>query len=321
MWFLLLLRLIISLLLGLVIARRGLKRGSLSLSGAIAAFFVGSIILFTNLTMGVSLIIFYLSGSALTRYKENFKMTVDLDAKKGGGQRNYMQVLCTAGIPTVACISLLLIQKSVFDDGFCLHSLNNDVIRNALIGLFLGSLCCVAGDTFASELGILSKSEPFLITTLERVPRGTSGGVTLFGFVVSALGGLVVGSVLALDVLGLRWQQLLTFGAYTPKKECNEWLFLVLMFPLIGALMGLLGSVVDSILGATVQRTWFDPKSGKVTAEFPEDAVESMEPYSPEILDTLKERDALRAELSELKKARALDVDTKSGLRQRDGFR
>ena len=317
MWFLLLLRLIISLLLGLVIARRGLKRGSLSLSGAIAAFFVGSIILFTNLTMGLSLIIFYLSGSALTRYKENFKMTVDLDAKKGGGQRNYKQVLCTAGIPTLVCICLLLIQKSVFDDGFCLNSLDNDGIRNALIGMFLGSLCCVAGDTFASELGILSTSEPFLITTLERVPRGTSGGVTLFGFVVSALGGLVVGSVLALDVLGLRWQLLLTLGANTPKKECNEWLFLVCMLPLIGALMGLLGSVVDSILGATVQRTWFDTKAGKVTAEFPKDAVESMEPYAPDILDTVKERDALRAELSELKKARALDVDKTSGLRQR----
>ena len=134
---------------------------------------------------------------------------------------------------------------------------------------------------------------------------------------MSALGGLVVGSVLALDVLGLRWQLLLTLGANTPKKECNEWLFLVCMLPLIGALMGLLGSVVDSILGATVQRTWFDTKAGKVTAEFPKDAVESMEPYAPDILDTVKERDALRAELSELKKARALDVDKTSGLRQR----
>ena len=165
MWFLLFIRLIISLLLGLIIARRGLKRGSLSRSGALAAFFVGSIILFSNFSMGLSLIIFYLSGSALTRYKENFKMTVDLDAKKGGGQRNYLQVLCTAGIPTLACICLLF--QDVTNDGLCS---NGNEIRKVLIGVFLGALSCVAGDTFASELGILSTSEPFLITTFERVP-------------------------------------------------------------------------------------------------------------------------------------------------------
>jgi uncharacterized protein (TIGR00297 family) len=315
MWFLLFIRLIISLLLGLIIARRGLKRGSLSRSGALAAFFVGSIILFSNFSMGLSLIIFYLSGSALTRYKENFKMTVDLDAKKGGGQRNYLQVLCTAGIPTLACICLLF--QDVTNDGLCS---NGNEIRKVLMGVFLGALSCVAGDTFASELGILSTSEPFLITTFERVPRGTSGGVTSYGFAVSLLGGLVVGTVLVVDVLGLRWQLLSSFSLSQQHNLCSNdtKVFLLIFFPLIGALMGLIGSIIDSILGATVQRTWFDTKAGKVTAEFPNDAVESFEPYAPALLDTLKERDLLRAELKELKRKQGLEDESKSGLRKRN---
>jgi uncharacterized membrane protein len=82
--------------------------------------------------------------------------------------------------------------------------------------------------------------------------------------------------------------------------------------------MGLIGSIIDSILGATVQRTWFDTKAGKVTAEFPNDAVESFEPYAPALLDTLKERDFLRAELKELKRKQGLEDESKSGLRKRN---
>ena len=37
----------------------------------------------------------------------------------------------------------------------------------------LGSLSCSSGDTLASELGaVLSKSDPWLITTFRKVPKG-----------------------------------------------------------------------------------------------------------------------------------------------------
>ena len=48
-------------------------------------------------------------------------------------------------------------------------------------------------DTLASELGMLSKSQPFLVFSGKRVPPGTNGGVTLLGTGFSALGGSMIG--------------------------------------------------------------------------------------------------------------------------------
>ena len=51
----------------------------------------------------------------------------------------------------------------------------------------------VAADTYSSELGILSKSKPRLITTLNTVPPGTNGGVTAAGVLAGALGAFTIG--------------------------------------------------------------------------------------------------------------------------------
>jgi len=56
--------------------------------------------------------------------------------------------------------------------------------------------CCL-GDTLASELGILSKSPPILVTTFKPVPPGTNGGLSFLGTVASLAGGFVMGLTLA----------------------------------------------------------------------------------------------------------------------------
>jgi uncharacterized membrane protein len=90
----------------------------------------------------------------------------------------------------------------------------------------------VTADTWATELGTLSKRPPRLITTGKVVPVGTSGGVSLLGTAVSLLGGLLIGVTAA--VLLQNW-------ALAP----------------LGAIGGLCGSLFDSLLGATAQQIYY----------------------------------------------------------------
>lgn len=87
----------------------------------------------------------------------------------------------------------------------------------------------------------MAKSDPFLITSFKRVPNGTNGGVTLVGTFFSMVGGTVIGLS----------QYLATF--YFSDKA--SWDNAPPQWPLIlfGAFAGFFGSLVDSLMGATLQ--------------------------------------------------------------------
>ena len=53
----------------------------------------------------------------------------------------------------------------------------------------------------ASELGILSKSPPILITTFKPVPPGTNGGLSVLGTVASLVGGFVMSLTLVITLV------------------------------------------------------------------------------------------------------------------------
>jgi uncharacterized protein (TIGR00297 family) len=100
------------------------------------------------------------------------------------------------------------------------------------VALGAGSLAAAAADTWATEVGTLYGGEPRSILSWRRVPAGTSGGVTPIGTLAAVSGAMFV-AILAL-LLG-----------WTPVIARHV------------ALGGVLGALLDSVLGATVQaRRW-----------------------------------------------------------------
>jgi uncharacterized protein (TIGR00297 family) len=92
------------------------------------------------------------------------------------------------------------------------------------------ALAEAATDTVASEIGQYRRADARLITTWERVPAGTDGGVTIPGSIAGMAAGLVIAVVA-------------TAGGMVPQAQ--------LWIPVTA---GFAGMLIDSILGATLQR-------------------------------------------------------------------
>lgn len=99
---------------------------------------------------------------------------------------------------------------------------------------FTGAMAAVTADTWATELGTLSQRPPRLITNGRLVEAGTSGGISTLGTSVSFAGGLLLGLVAGV------------IGGREP-----------LRFTFMGAVGGLVGSLFDSLLGATIQQVYY----------------------------------------------------------------
>jgi len=109
-------------------------------------------------------------------------------------------------------------------------------------------MATVSADTWATEIGVLSKEKPRSVLSWQEVPPGTSGGVSLLGTGAAVLGALLVGLVAH---IGLR----LSGATYLPMGR-------TLMAALVG---GLAGCFTDSLLGASCQVIFRCPVCGTET--------------------------------------------------------
>lgn len=213
-------QLIIAFVLSGVIAAAAAWRHSLSFSGAVGALIVGTLTFGLGGTVwGILLGVFFVTSSALSHFKEREKRAAAEKFEKGH-TRDIGQVMANGGLG--ALIALL-------------SWLSPNPSHPGWFALFLGVMATVNADTWATELGTLSRRPPRLITTGRIVEVGTSGGISLLGTTVSFLGGLLIGVV-----AGLLHQDI-GLGVAAA----------------LGGLGGLFGSLMDSLMGATVQQIYY----------------------------------------------------------------
>lgn len=139
------------------------------------------------------------------------------------------------------------------------------MLKLDLTTVLSSNYAAVAADTFSSELGILARSSPRLLTSwnLRKVPPGTNGGITLLGTMAGFLGAFII--ALTSTVLlpfcdyesSSRTAKGLHGGTGWGWREKTLWTIAI-------TLWGGLGSLLDSALGGWFQASVVDNRTGKV---------------------------------------------------------
>lgn len=210
-------------LLAAVIGLLAWRRQSLTPSGVLGAILTGTLLFgFGRWVGGLALVAFFVSSSLLSRQFRRLKQEVEADFAKTG-TRDFSQAMANGGMAAVAAVA---------------YGATGDV---AWMGAVLGALAAANADTWATELGVLSKSLPRLITTFRPVAPGTSGAVSQAGSLAALSGALFVGLVAALT-------------------DPTWWRAV----PAV-ALAGFAGAAFDSLLGATLQGVYWCPDCEKET--------------------------------------------------------
>ena len=199
------------------VALAGVAARALTPGAGLAAAVVGTAIgVGTGWPGLVGLGAFFVSSSVVSRLTERFQPAW-VDAKSN--RRDPWQVWANGGVAAVGGLLGLIGHEQV------------------ALWIVLPSLAAAAADTWATSLGALGRGDPIHVWRRVRVPKGTSGGVSLIGTV----GGMAGAGIVALlpCLLGV------------PSVLCQA-----------AFLLGILGMVADSILGGTVQGRFECPECG-----------------------------------------------------------
>jgi len=223
-------QLLIGFTLGVIIALLARQAGALSDSGALTALVTGGLIFgLGGLPWAALLLSFFISSSALSRLFQGRKTALSEKFSKGS-RRDWGQVLANGGLGT----ALVVVHAGMPERAWPWLA-------------YAGAMAAVNADTWATELGVFSRTPPRLLTSGKIVDWGASGGVTWLGYLASLAGAGLVGA-LAIP--------------FTP--ETTPLLLLGLV-----VLGGVGGSTFDSLLGATIQGIYYCPSCQKETERHP----------------------------------------------------
>lgn len=222
-------QLVVGLALAAIASFIAYRAGSLTRDGAAAATLLGAVVFGLGGWQWAVLLLAFFITSSALTRAFRQVKSGPEEKYAKGGRRDAAQVLSNGGLAGI----------------FVLLHAAFPVAAWPWMG-YGGALAAVTADTWATELGVLNASPPRLITRLrERVEKGTSGGVSVVGTAASLLAGTFI-ALLAAAMSGGGW-------------------------PLIASVTsaGLIGSIVDSYLGATVQAIYFCPLDKKETEKHP----------------------------------------------------
>ncbi len=181
-----------------------------------------------GLAWAVPILFFFVTSSLLSRVKSPTKERAMRSFEKTGA-RDCRQVLANGGAAT---LSLALCVVTGWAGWYF---------------AYVAAICEACADTWATEIGTLSRRTPVSLATFRAVEAGRSGGVTFMGTSAAVAGSLATALSASAAVI---W-------ATTVPVD------LTLLLTLAAA--GFLGSMADSILGGTVQAQYVKGDTGKIT--------------------------------------------------------
>jgi uncharacterized protein (TIGR00297 family) len=215
----------IGLGISLVIAMLAYLKKSLNQSGFITATLLGTIIYtFGGWLVWGSLIAFFISSSLITKISEKSE-------KKESKGRNAWQVLANGLVAAIFSVLYYVVQVEIF-------------LLAAVV-----SIATSNSDTWASEIGSLSKGKTFYILNFKLAPKGVSGAISGLGTFASILGSFFIAGVfigLYALLYGIGLEDFFMFGG-------------------IITVCGFLGNLIDSYLGGSLQAKYRGIESGTYT--------------------------------------------------------
>lgn len=212
----------LGVVLALILAIVSYRVKFLDGGGSVTMFMLGIIVFGTGgWKFSLPILSFFLLSSIISKLGKSKKQKF-MDTFQKSSQRDLWQVLANGGIAGILVLIWNYFPYEIF------------------YYMFSGAIAAANADTWATEIGVFSKSRPRHILTFTHVPIGSSGGVSLLGTFGALIGSAVIAAV-----------------SYLFIKNIYIFVFITLA--------GFIGSVADSIIGGTIQVQYKCPNCSKIT--------------------------------------------------------
>lgn len=212
-----------SLVLSFLLASLALVKKSMTNSALVCAFIFSLIIsYFGGIHSFLILVLVFLGTVVASKIGREKRIEVNSSVVEKAHKKDMIQIIANVFVGVVAIVIYVLTNKEIF------------------LVVYASVMAESLADSLASDIGVLSKSDPINILTFKKSDKGVSGNVSLLGTFSSLLGSIIIGFVFYIF------------------HHNSFYLFVIVI-------SGFLGALFDSLLGALVQVKYKCLKCGKIT--------------------------------------------------------